>query len=71
MFADYVYDNITLAKNILSTCEAKDYECIKNYLSKIDTIGATGKINFGSQHSVQGKEYGFYVVEGGHFVVEK
>jgi len=71
MFADYVYDNITIVKNILSVCKAKDYDCIKDYLVNVDTIGATGKINFNSQHSVQGKEYGFHVIEDGHFVVDK
>lgn len=64
-YADYVYDNVTLAKSALKYCKGKiekDNACIREYIKNTNKIGATGDISFGDSMSPEDKEYGFFKI---------
>lgn len=70
-YADYVYDNVTLAKDALKYCAKKaekDSACIREYIKNTNKIGATGNISFGASMSPEDKEYDFFkIAEDGSF----
>lgn len=64
-YADYVYDNIALAKDALRNCAEKtkkDNACIREYIKNANKIGATGNISFGDSMSPEDKEYDFFKI---------
>lgn len=64
-YADYVYDNVTLAKDALKYCAGKmeqDSTCIREYIKASNRIGATGSISFGNSMSPEDKEYDFFKI---------
>lgn len=71
VYADYVYDNVTLAKSALKHCAEKtkkDSDCIREYIKNTNKIGATGNISFGTSMSPEDKEYDFFkITEDGSF----
>lgn len=71
VFADYVYDNVILADQILKKCKPEDSGCIQSYLQTQESIGTTGKLQFGKRHSPQNKDYAFYRISGDTFVEVK
>lgn len=70
LFADYVYDNISLAQEVLKACSSDNKPCITNKLKNIEMIGSAGALHFGDQHSAQDKQYEFYTIRNGKFEVE-
>lgn len=74
-YADYVYDNVTLAKDALKHCAEKSEKnntCIRGYIKNTNRIGVTGNISFGSNMSPEDKEYDFFKIgEDGTFLEKR
>ncbi|MCF7865429.1 MAG: ABC transporter substrate-binding protein [Candidatus Pacebacteria bacterium] len=70
-YADYVYDNIKLAKKVLHACPQMQDSCVLGYMKTLNSLGSTGNIFFGKSQSAQNKEYNFFTVVQGHFVGSK
>lgn len=70
-YADYVYDNVILAKDALQACVNRDNYCVNTYIKNTKRIGATGNISFGKNMSPENKEYEFFTIKDATFTENK